>query len=608
MLVTIGLVLGMLASFGNALALTLEAFDINRTYYVQDVEFTGNRAISTAELDNVIQTHPRPLLQSWKFWQKPPLFDPETFKSDLDRLKRFYENQGYYDVRVSYDLSLGKNNMVTAMIHIDEGPVVKVARLRIIVDGADLSVSSPLYRQIPLQPGARFTVGDYEKGQERLRAFYMDAGYAQTKVQRRAEVDTVRQQADVTYTVRPGRQAVFGSTVVKGTKDVSPGLILRELTYKQGEIFSLRKIDESRSRIIALGLFSVVQFKEQTHGESGVIPIVIQVQERKARLISLGGGYNTISQFIANAQWQDLNFMGGGRQLIVSALYSSINSALAASLVQPEFLVSQMEGSLNGSQNIQQLPSYNLFASEFRPLLTYHFSPQLTVSGGYRFEYGKLNSVDPTLIEALGGIKNSGIVSGPVANLTLNTSNDPYNPSAGNVLYLDAMESGGIFGGNFSFYRLVMEGKHYQEIGWKTIFASRLKIGLADTISGPKDNYPLFFRFFSGGEGSVRGYKYWGIGPRSANNTPLGGLSLIEGSLELRRPLWRSLGGVIFLDFGQLSTNAYKLRVGSLQYGSGLGITYATPVGPVAFDIGFPLVTPPGDQSWQLYFSVGQYF
>src|SRR5579875_3203845 len=79
MLVTIGLVLGMLASFGNALALTLEAFDINRTYYVQDVEFTGNRAISTAELDNVIQTHPRPLLQSWKFWQKPPLFDPETF-------------------------------------------------------------------------------------------------------------------------------------------------------------------------------------------------------------------------------------------------------------------------------------------------------------------------------------------------------------------------------------------------------------------------------------------------------------------------------------------------------------------------------------------------
>jgi outer membrane translocation and assembly module TamA len=37
-------------------------------------------------------------------------------------------------------------------------------------------------------------------------------------------------------------------------------------------------------------------------------------------------------------------------------------------------------------------------------------------------------------------------------------------------------------------------------------------------------------------------------------------------------------------------------------------VRYTTPVGPLRFDIGFPFHAPPGDRSWQIHFSIGQFF
>ena len=132
-------------------------------------------------------------------------------------------------------------------------------------------------------------------------------------------------------------------------------------------------------------------------------------------------------------------------------------------------------------------------------------------------------------------------------------------------------------------------------------------MGQADATGSDK-NFPLFERFFAGGEKSVRGYGRRRLGPLTASDDPLGGLSLVEGSIELRRPIWKELTGAVFLDFGQVSRKAYDLPLGDLQFSSGFGIAYSTPVGPVRFDIGFPFKPPRGDRAWQIHFSIGAYF
>ena len=82
------------------------------------------------------------------------------------------------------------------------------------------------------------------------------------------------------------------------------------------------------------------------------------------------------------------------------------------------------------------MPPYTLFGTRFLPSIRYSFSETTKAFIGYRLEYDKLTSVDYQLVDDLGGIKMSGILSGPEAGFTMDTTNDLFNPSRGYVLDL----------------------------------------------------------------------------------------------------------------------------------------------------------------------------
>ena len=162
-------------------------------------------------------------------------------------------------------------------------------------------------------------------------------------------------------------------------------------------------------------------------------------------------------------------------------------------------------------------------------------------------------------------------------------------------------------GGDFDFYKLQGEAKWYHLLTSQIVFASRLKLGVADPF-GRSTEVPLFERFYAGGANSVRGYGRHRLGPLSASDDPVGGRSLVEGSLELRRQFSEKIGGALFLDFGQVSRRSFDLPFDDLRYAAGFGVRYTTPVGPVRLDLGFPFSPPRGDQPWQVHFSIGQFF
>jgi outer membrane translocation and assembly module TamA len=245
--------------------------------------------------------------------------------------------------------------------------------------------------------------------------------------------------------------------------------------------------------------------------------------------------------------------------------------------------------------------------SRFRPRLERHFSPTLSGFAGYRLEFLKFNEVASSTIQTLGGIRREGVLSGPSLGVVWDTTEDPLNPTQGGIVSLFANQAGKIWGGEYEFFSLTAEAKRYQRIGWGVVLASRLEIGLSDAF-GSRKNMPLSERFYAGGEGSVRGYGRRKLGPLNGADDPLGGLSLVEGSVELRRPLWRNLSGAIFLDFGQVSLDSYDLPFDDLQFAPGFGMSYATPVGPLRLDIGFPINPAEDDGPWQVHFSIGQYF
>jgi outer membrane protein assembly complex protein YaeT len=595
----------MLASWFSlpapARAIVVDDLDPNKEWRIEKIELTGNKEFGADALLGEMLTKTRPW---YLFWQEPPVFDSVTFKEDLERLRRFYEARGYYGTQVSHDLLTdAEHSRVTAKIEIREGAAVVVSAVDVQIVGSALKPDT-----LPIKTGDVFTEADYQKAEQVLRQFYGNRGYAYVTTERDAEVNLNRDQVRITYRVDAGPASVFGETKIEGTDKVDPEIILRELTYKPGETFSAEKIIQSQDKILALDLFSVVRLSpEQRPDKPPIVPMEVQVKEKERREINLGIGYGTEEQVRARLEWRDNNWFGGGRRLSIAAKYSLIEASGEINFIQPHFLSPQNRAIVNFRQFRQDEDPFLLNASRFIPRIERAFSKYLTGFVGYRLEYDRLSHVNAATIQALGGIEENGLLSGPTLGLVYNTSNDPLNPTQGEIISFNLDQAGKIWGGRYNFIKGTLEGKKYLPLGWETVLATRLKLGLADPLGSVRD-FPLFERFYSGGDKSVRGYGRWRLGPLTTANDPLGGLSLIEGSLELRRPIWGALGGDVFLDFGQVSTRSFDIPIDHLRFASGFGFSYQTPVGPLRLDIGFPFRKPPTDRPWHIHFSVGAAF
>ena len=97
---------------------------------------------------------------------------------------------------------------------------------------------------------------------------------------------------------------------------------------------------------------------------------------------------------------------------------------------------------------------------------------------------------------------------------------------------------------------------------------------------------------------------------------PIGGLSVVEGSGEVRVPLGTKLGAVGFVDAGSVGRNPWHLDPGGFRVAVGPGFRYDTPIGPVRFDLGYQLNPIPGllvkgepeARRWRAHISIGQAF
>jgi translocation and assembly module TamA len=144
----------------------------------------------------------------------------------------------------------------------------------------------------------------------------------------------------------------------------------------------------------------------------------------------------------------------------------------------------------------------------------------------------------------------------------------------------------------------------------RTVLAAKVMAALAEPTTW--NNLPPDQRFYAGGSGTVRGYRYQSVGPQfevtpTSSGTPApgaaptpgpapnkvptgiptGGTTLQVINLELRQRIGTSFGFVVFVDGGGVSQTANPLS-GIFRVGAGVGVRYYTPIGPIRFDIAVP--------------------
>ena len=587
-------------------AVQLEALDPQRDYRLAALRFVGVHALRPAQLRDVILTKPRPW---FAVWRPHPLFDTVTFRTDLERIRRFYETHGYYAAVIAHDLELrASGDALVAVVYVDEKTPVRVERLDVTLAGEPLPDAERrrLLDNLPLRRGNVFTEDDYTRTYTSLRNYYREHGYARVEVTRNATVDVARDAADVTFHVTSGPSSVFGDTTITGTQRVTRGVIRRELAYDPGDPFRQSQLDRTRANLVGLNLFRTIRIDESP-GTDPRVDLHIHVVEAPPREVRLGVGYDTEEQVRGLASWRDYSFLGGARQLGFTARISLIRRTLAADFLQPHFPGEKNRTRLLFAEEQEEEDTYNLDRARLSPRFEWQATERITGFAFYRAEYDSLGNVRGAVRKRFPGIasKNSTL-SGFGIGADWNTTDNLLEPTRGWVTGVTLEPVGGALGGDFSFLRMVGEGRLYQPLVARFVGAARFRLGAVDPLFGTQD-IPLFERFYAGGINSVRGYGRRRIGPLVKDH-PIGGLTLVETSVELRHPVTERIAAAVFLDAGQVSAKTFDFPFGDLRYGTGVGAIVRSPIGPLRVDLGFPVQPPDGDQRWQIHVSLGASF
>ena len=260
-------------------------------------------------------------------------------------------------------------------------------------------------------------------------------------------------------------------------------------------------------------------------------------------------------------------------------------------------------GTLFGIENTT--PGYSLFSVGTESRVRREFSRRLSGAGGVELSRNVFSDVDPDLIGT--GVAENNTLFIQFAELKWDTRDNLLNPTRGIVLSGELDHSTTALISTESFFKLLLEGRHYYALWEKVILASRLTVGGIQPYAG-SDSVPSNVRFFAGGPGSIRGYAPNRVGPLDSQGRPIGGDSLLVGSVELRFPISGDLGGVVFVDAGNVYSGSPAYDLGDLRVGVGPGIRYNTPIGPFRLDFGVAVNPRSGDPFGRLDFSIGQAF
>ncbi len=427
---------------------------------------------------------------------------------------------------------------------------------------------------------------------------------------RRIVVDHALMSMAVVLQVDAGPLAAFGPVTISGLDKVEEGYVRRILPWKQGDRYDQREVDEARLRLSETRLFQSTVFEHaQDLDENGELPITLELAEGPRRAIAAGVTVSTDEGIGGAASWEHRNIFGANESVRLAARVAEIEQLARADFRKPRF----------------QRPDQALLAGTgFRRSDNDAFK-ELTISGlvGLERTFGTMRRAsgrrspiwrgELSLLTEVSRIDDNDTdrnftIFGLPLTATRDVSDDALNPARGTRLSLSFtpfVTTGDI---DLFFTRADLGGSVYFSLHPedRVIFASRARFG--SILGARTDKIPATKRLYAGGGSSVRGFTFQKVGPLDEDNDPLGGRSVLELSGELRFRVFEDFGFVTFLDSGTVSDEPFLKFEERYLVAAGLGLRYFTGVGPLRFDIGFPVNPRDNDDSFQIYVSLGQAF
>lgn len=582
---------------------------------ISKVRFKGNSAFPNSRLKDEISMEAGSWIKEKIFGKEPVYYSQELFDDDIKRLRNFYQKEGYLGVKFqAAQVRVTKKNKVEITFLIDEGKPILVSKLSFLVDST-YSLSEVLRfmeeRSIQLQmqtsPDSRFRDESVLNDKRIIADAFYDKGYPYTQVEQKLSVDTLTRSTAVDWHINRGPQSYFGTTTVTGNSRVPTKSIMRQMAYKKGELWSQKKIETSQKQIYNQGNYRVASVRTQLESNmTDTVPMQIQITEAPRWTVRFGAGYGREDKFRAFTDVQYLSFITHTGRLNLYAKHSGLEPYnLYLKFSQPSFLFPFNTLVINPFMQREDEPGYKLDKRGYNITFVQNFSEELNTSIGFVYEDVEVdtsNVVTPKRSQDIESIyKKTGIVIGGIYN-----NADPIlDPVQGYAISFNTKTNDIFFSGEMPFFRFLTEFKSYFGLQRGVVLGLKAKIGgIKRTDDDPF--IPVEERFFAGGSHSVRGWSRSNLGPKDEFGVPVGGNSLLEGSLEFRFDVGRKMKFTLFTDCGNVWTNSFHYRLNDLHYAAGAGLKIKTPIGPAGIDFARPIFD--SEDKWQFHFNIGHSF
>mgnify|MGYP006083504687 FL=1 len=575
---------------------------------INSITISGNQSISKKELMPLLRQRPS------NFSFKGTSFNGRLLKMDAFTLKNYFISKGFLlvEVKESYEI---KNNVAEIHFAINESKQYFVSKVD-ITGNKNLS-DGEIQIILSLNEGEPFNSVLLN---ERITELQKELEYF-SKLFSLIEIEPViSDSVKVFIKINEGLDVYVNKTFIEGIDMVDSAFIKRELLYNSGEYYSPESIEKSKRRLRETGLYSMVNIVPiKVVDSDSLVNIVISLNKYKQReWLSVGGyepiefyeGLDPLPAIGGFVEWRNRSIFRTSTNFSTKFMVGfpwetnfnlprlrydiGFDSNWILGIRWPTKISSFYETLINYDQEtIDQVERFGLEMSQSTSFDDRSYIQNVTV-----WEYFSDNKIENNatfindsvnIIQNISSIKNLQQRSLSI-RLHIDKKDDPLIPKKGYLVDIYFKSTGYILGGERDYHKLDLSFNSYFSLNKKSVIATRFKIGRLWSWDQSDVDYS-YEKFYLGGSSNMRGWEILRYNTADGlGNIPIGGLFRFLTNIELRLQLSESIGMNIFYDGGILTDDYKRFSKKRLGWDTGIGLTLATPLGPVRLDYAVPAI------------------
>lgn len=521
---------------------------------------------------------------------------------------RILQNLGYRQAsvvrvwaeRVEEDLS-------RVHMEVDPGPRAEIQQLRVEGDDPLGAVAG----QEALREGQPLDRTPIERAADRVERRYRDAGWIDAEVRVRYEGGEGGSW-DVVVEIAPGVPRTVAGFDFKGRRHVSRSALASGLELDVGDPLRLDLLDRSMIEIATFAPIERLGMVTRPAGPGSTV-VEFEVEERPRWIVELGAGWS--SDF--GNEWRfgvrDGGLLGRGGSLSLRGRWREEEQLALLYAELPPLPGRRISfGSAVRWERADSPDNPDSLRDEELSLTletTFDLRRGRGIRPYYRLSETTTSLKEPDqLLDPFFPQTNVESILG--LQLYRDTLDNPFDPRSGSYLALDTNWNSPELGSDLNDTRSLVTGSLVLTNASTWTWAQSLRLGVAEGLGGA--NLTPGRKFFAGGQASIRGFEKDLVGPVTigfdGGINPDGGGALLVLNEELRIPVWGSLRLAVFADVGQV-WETWSDADRELAVGAGIGIRYATPIGPLWADVAWPVANRGASEPGaRFYFGIGRPF